>query len=313
MPKSNRGSVFGRGFGGTVTVIEEPVLRSAARKAKIVFWIVWVASGLLAASVLASKWHPVLALFAGAFVGLVLAAVTASIVAAWPVIRAIWWWVPELGLTASLFIGWIELAAHTGLVLRLIAVTLIVGVPAAITPVRRAICALAWCLISRHRIRTCFNEFIITNRTGSLPLILGARPTPAGERLWIWLRPGLSLADIQDRLEKIAAACWASAVLADLAKPSNSALIRIDIKRRDPLTGTVSSPLTTVLSGAIPRRKQDTATLPAALDLPDVSAAEVTTPAKGGPAPWPQAQPRLPKSPVTGNGHADTEDLSDWL
>jgi hypothetical protein len=49
--------------------------------------------------------------------------------------------------------------------------------------------ALAWCQISRHRIRTCFYEFIITSRTGTLPLILGARPTPAGERLWVFCAP----------------------------------------------------------------------------------------------------------------------------
>ena len=64
MPKSNRGGSFGR-RSGTVTVIEEPVRRSSVRKAKIVFWVVWVVIGLLAATVAASKWHPILALLAG--------------------------------------------------------------------------------------------------------------------------------------------------------------------------------------------------------------------------------------------------------
>jgi hypothetical protein len=45
-------------------------------------------------------------------------------------------------------------------------------------PVRAWIYQVIWCLITRHRLRTCFSEFIITNRTGSLPLILWARPTP---------------------------------------------------------------------------------------------------------------------------------------
>ena len=98
-------------------------------------------------------------------------------------LRAIWWWLPELAVTGGLATGWVELAGHTALV-------------APPHPHRRhgrrsrplsgrcgaASTALAWCLVSRHRIRTCFSEFIITNRTGSLPLILGARPTPAGER-----------------------------------------------------------------------------------------------------------------------------------
>jgi hypothetical protein len=49
MPNSNRG-MFGRGT-GTITVIEEPVLRSYRRKAKIVFYVTWVTTGLLAATV----------------------------------------------------------------------------------------------------------------------------------------------------------------------------------------------------------------------------------------------------------------------
>ena len=56
----------------------------------------------------------------------------------------------------------------------------------------RHIIAVAWCLIVRHRIRTCFAQFIISNQSGSLPLILWARPTPVGERVWVWLRTGLS-------------------------------------------------------------------------------------------------------------------------
>ena len=39
MPNSNRG--FGRG-NGTVTVIEQPVMRSYRRKAKIVFYVTLV-------------------------------------------------------------------------------------------------------------------------------------------------------------------------------------------------------------------------------------------------------------------------------
>jgi hypothetical protein len=320
MPNPNHRNLFSRGS-GTVTVIEEPVLRSYTRKAKATFYIVWAAVGLLSATVLVGHWEPrlggtgaaIVALFAGALIGLVPAFITAAIVAAWPIIRAIWWWLPELLLAAGVISGWTELAGHTTLWPRLIATAAIVGVPAGISPVRRALYALAWCQISRHRIRACFNEFIITNRTGSLPFILAARPTPAGERLWLWLRPGLALADITDRLDKIAAACWATSVVADQANPSNAALLRIDIKRRDPLTGTVASPLTAVLGGITPRRKQDTIPLPVALDLPDIPASEVTVSAgNGGPAPWPQQRPSKTATASSHNPPA-TEDVSDWI
>ena len=63
MPNSNR-SMFGRGS-GTITVIEEPVMRSYRRKAKIVFYVAWVITGVLAATVAASKWHPIIALARG--------------------------------------------------------------------------------------------------------------------------------------------------------------------------------------------------------------------------------------------------------
>ena len=96
MPSSNRG-MFGRG-NGTVTVIEQPVMRSYLRKAKIVFYVVLVITATLTATVAASKWQPLLALFAGLVLGTVIAAITAGIVAAWPVIRAIWWWTPETGI-----------------------------------------------------------------------------------------------------------------------------------------------------------------------------------------------------------------------
>src|SRR5262249_60120443 len=126
----------------------------------------------------------------------------------------------------------------TNLYWRLAAVFVITGIPAAIKPVRDRINQAAWCLVTRHRIRTCFSEFIITNRTGSLPLILWARPTPVGERVWIWLRPGLSLDDLLDRLDKIAVACWATAALAQAAPASNPAFVPPDINPRHPLTAT---------------------------------------------------------------------------
>ena len=55
MPKSNGGLPFGRGS-GAVTIIEQPVMRSYIRKAKIAFFIIWAAVALLAATVLVSKW-----------------------------------------------------------------------------------------------------------------------------------------------------------------------------------------------------------------------------------------------------------------
>jgi hypothetical protein len=299
--------MFGRG-NGTITVIEEPVMRSYRRKAKIVFYVTWVITAALAATVAASKWHPIIALLTGLACGLITGAIAGATVAAWPVLRAIWWWTPETALTGGLIFGWVELAEHTTLVYRLASVVVIVGVPAAIKPVRTTMYRVAWCLITRHRIRTCFSEFIITNRTGRLPLILWARPSRVGERVWVWLRPGLALADLQNRLDKIAVACWASMATAEPASVSNSAYIRMDIKRRDALTGSIRSPLLTLIAPATPARDPDTAPVPTALDLADVTAHDVTPasrPARPGKKPAPTAPPAIQA--------AADDDIQDWV
>jgi hypothetical protein len=310
MPSSNRG-MFGRG-NGTITVIEEPVMRSYRRKAKVVFYVTWVITAVLAATVAASRWHPIIALFAGLACGYITGAAAGAIVAAWPVIRAIWWWTPETVLIGSLVYGWIELADHTTLPIRFAATAAIVGVPAAIKPVRTRLHQVTWCLVTRHRIRTCFSEFIIANRTGSLPLILWARPTPAGERVWIWLRPGLSLADLQGQLDMIAVACWATAALAEAASRSNAAFIRMDIKRRDVLTGTITSPLLDMIKSGTPATERDTTEIPTALDLPQVAASEVI-PVR----PTQLKRPDHPKTPAPASppapAAADGSDISDWI
>src|SRR5262249_31090781 len=60
---------------------------------------------------------------------------------------------------------------------------------------------------------------------------------------WVWLRPGLCLADLDQRLDKLAVACWANQVRAVRASRTYAALVRVDITRRNPLAAEVDSPL----------------------------------------------------------------------
>ena len=106
-----------------------------------------------------------------------------------------------------------------------------------------------------------------------------AIPTRVGERVWIHLRPGLALTDLQDRADLIAVACWADTAIAERAPGFNAAFVRLDIKRRDALTAPASTPLLDLITPGTPPRDRDTLPVPTALDLPDVTAAEVT-PAK---------------------------------
>ena len=113
----------------------------------------------------------------------------------------------------------------------------VIGLGSAITPVRRRVVAFAWCAIVRHRLRVCFAAFIRSrNRLdpGLAPVILTARPTPAGERVWVWLRTGLDIDELERSTAKLAVACWASEVQV-CGSRRFAALVRLDVTRRDPL------------------------------------------------------------------------------
>ncbi|WP_091647015.1 hypothetical protein [Micromonospora pallida] len=290
-----------------MTVIEAKVHRSSARNARLAFVLVGVVVGILSAVVASSYWHPIIALFVGAAVGFPTGAAAWLLVRIWPVLRLLWWWLPEIVITSTLLTAWVHLATHTSTVVTLAVVAVVVGVPASIPVARRTIVAWAWCLIVRHRLRVCFAQFIIANQSGSLPLILWARPTPVGERVWVYLRPGLSAKDLEGRLDKIAVTCHASSALIERASEGNAAFLRFDIKRREVLTATVGSPLAGVIDPDTPTTDRAPVTPPTALDLPDVEAPTVTLP-----APRPATTANGSK-PSAASSSTDTDDMSDWI
>ncbi|MER5608747.1 hypothetical protein ABT059_22075 [Micromonospora tulbaghiae] len=312
MSKSSPRRPFGGRSNNTITVIEAKVHRSSARNARLAFILTAVIVGLLSAVVAASSIHPILALFTGALIGVPLGGLAWLLVRVWPVLRLLWWWTPEIGITSFLGICWVQLVNHTSTPVTLIVVALVVGVPAAVPVSRRFLVAWTWCLVVRHRLRVCFAQFIIANQSGSLPLILWAKPTPVGERVWVYLRPGLSLADLEGRLDRIAVACHASTALVERASDRNAAYLRFDIKRREVLTAQVGSPLVDVIDPDTPATERIPATVPTALDLPDIDAPTVTLPTQGKPA--------VKKPATTANGSkpaaassAVEDDVSDWI
>src|SRR3954465_2011800 len=112
MPKSRGRSTFGRASshrsgrrGGTVTIIEDRVSRSYARTAKIAFYVITTVVGLISATIAASYWHPIIALITGMAFGAVVAAPVAAFIAAWPIIRVLWWWTPEITLAVLTVYG----------------------------------------------------------------------------------------------------------------------------------------------------------------------------------------------------------------
>ncbi|GAA2414557.1 hypothetical protein GCM10010404_85850 [Nonomuraea africana] len=269
---NNKGG-FGR-RGSSVTVIQNNVQYSYLRTAKITFYVVLAIVGLFAAVISTYYLPPLAAVPVGLVAGTLVGGLVAGVVAIWPVLRVIWWWLPETTLTLLLVGGWWALAERTNPIITGVVYALVIGIVAAVPVLRHLMVALAWCLIVRHRLRTCFNAFVHTDRHGHLPFIGWAKPIPVGERVWVWLRPGLSAAQLETQLDRIAVACWATSVTVTKASTSNSARIRLDIKRRDVLGAVIGSPLTDELPTIIPADTTSSSrsafTVPDQLDLVDV-------------------------------------------
>jgi hypothetical protein len=237
-----------------VTLVEGNAMRTASAKARMVFLSVTAVAAVLGAIVLTPWFGPAWGFLTGGAAGFVLGLVVGCVVAVWPVLRVLWHWSAEITLCLLLVSSSTWLSTRTApwvpgpVLLGLVVVAL------AVPGLRRRVRAWMWCAIVRHRLRLSFAAFLRSrNRIhirGAQPLILLARPTPAGERVWVWLRPGLDLDELETNTSKLAVACWASTVRVACTSPNRAALVRIDVTRRDPLIKLVDSPLVGLMPAA---------------------------------------------------------------
>lgn len=255
-------------------MVEPTALRASARRARVALYTVAGLGAALGAVVSAPRLHPVAGAVVGLLVGVVLGAFATALVLVWPAVRTVWHWSAEIVLVLGLVWTVKALTSVMHPVLAVVALVTVLCVPTAWPVVRRRLAALVWCAVVRHRLRLCFAEFIRSaNRVspGRLPLILWARPTPAGERVWLWLRPGFDLTDLDGKTGKVAVACWAGEARVVRASARFAALLRVDVTRRDPLTGVVTSPLVRLIPGQVtPGAAVGSELPPLALDLPEV-------------------------------------------
>ena len=216
----------------------------------------------------------------------------------------VWRWTIELLIAAALTMVVVWLHAHGWAWLwAILAVAGLLVVPLLVPWSRRRLMAAGWVLVTRHRLRAFFIECRIYNPSGKLPWIILARPTRVGERCWLWLVPGLSIHDFENEAEPIAAACWARTARVERHK-SIASLIRLDIVRRDPLSGGVlpSVLIPTHLRGHHDQADGETGPL----DLPR-QVIDLTT-----------TEPRTSAKPKTGEGTKPVitsggEDVSDYV
>ena len=310
--------------GGHVTVIDMPVKRSYAKRAKVSFFVTAGVVWILAGTVISRHLDPVVGLFLGALLGAMVGALVYLLVVAWPVLRVFWHWLPEIVVALALVNVWTLVMGSTVLTVAFLTLLAAVGLATGGAPllvrhrrrwsdrrgwrwlavIERAAVVLAtlgryvmstlWCVIVRHRLRVCFTAFIHVPGAMALinhPLILWARPTPAGERVWVWLRPGLALSDLDGRTDQLAVACWATTVRVIRANSPYAALIRVDITRRDPLRATVRSPLV----GMVPADDDEASTSPGAPPVLDLDLGDITELTNRAPKSKHGREPRLSK------------------
>ena len=146
-----------------------------------------------------------------------------------------WRWRTELLALAAVAFVWRLLNGPLGYEGALIAITFVTVVVFTVPHSRRLTWPRVMCVVSRHRLRTCMSQLAVTNRDGRLPWIVWIRPTPVGERAWLWMITGLSVDDIKNRTEALAAACWARETRIERAR-TRAMFVKVDVIRRDPLT-----------------------------------------------------------------------------
>jgi hypothetical protein len=200
------------------------------------------------------------------------------------VFGALWRWRIELLLGITLVLAWVMLAYQLPdtwptWAAPVVLATTITAI-AVVGPSRRFVSRRAWCVYSRHRVRKCFVQSRVMTHEGLLPLFVWTRPTPVGERLWLWLRPGLSGRDIDNVTDRIAAACWAASARVKV-NPKRAAVVSVDVIRRDPLatSGQITSPL---LAGVHPAHFDTDADI---IPLPDRSTVTPPSSVEGLPVP----------------------------
>jgi hypothetical protein len=321
MPKSRSKALprFGRpGFrmpghhGGNVTVVDPGVMQSSMRRAKLGFAIAFLLAGTTAAVAAHSVTGGLTRWLIGLLVGLAAGSAVFVLLFCWPVLRMTWHWLPELAAGTALLWAYSALTVLMPPLYAVGVLALALGGPFTFPPARRNLLALIWCVVVRHRLRVCFAEFIRAEHRhdGRLPFILPARPTPAGERVWLWLRPGLSLGELEGRYDKIAVACWATEVRA-VATYRWAALLRVDIARRNALAAVVDSPLPDLVPAGTETPTADRPTpVVAGLDLPDVPDLHRRAPV---PAPRSRTSHSATPAPSPAASTATPDDTADWI
>lgn len=174
-----------------------------------------------------------------------------------------------------------------------------------------------WCVLDRHRIRTCLRnaKYRTMNLDGALPFMVWARPTKTGERVWMWMRAGSSPEELEHVLPHVASACYARDARLHRVRKMTT-IVAFEVIRRDPLEkqDTIDSPLAKLSTKFGRRSEPENVTPLTAVNVTQLHPTPVTE-TTDSPASKPtrsrkntqQAAPQQPSVVVGG------EDLTDYI
>lgn len=126
-----------------------------------------------------------------------------------------WHWRWELGIGAATGTFSVLIAASFGLI------ALAAAAGAGLAGLGTLLCwpqarmrmfALAWCVVTPHRVRAGCASAWVQTRNGKLPFVLYTVPTGFGERVQLWCPAGITAADLFAARHVLAVACWAAEV-----------------------------------------------------------------------------------------------------
>jgi len=140
-----------------------------------------------------------------------------------------WAWRKELVLAAGIAVLFAIVVRTSGIAWAVVGLSAAVG--AFSPPWSEQMKALAWQLITPHRLRAGLYHARIHNRHGRRPVIIRVTSEQFGERVRLWCPAGISAEDIHAEREVLRAACWAADVRITRDE-QRSHLVTVDVIRR---------------------------------------------------------------------------------
>jgi hypothetical protein len=139
-----------------------------------------------------------------------------------------WAWRKELALGVGIAVLFAVVLRASGLAWAVVALSAAVG--AFSPPWSEQTKAVAWQLITPHRLRAGLYHARIHNRHGRRPVIIRVTSEPFGERVRLWCPAGISAEDIRAEADVLRAACWAAGVRVT-RDDQRSQLVTVDVIR----------------------------------------------------------------------------------